>query len=183
MRFGKEQKVAAAIGPLLLDQDPDVGLAALFVIGMFGADADMATPQLQRVLLTGDVFSPHLGAHVFAPDIACEAISRIGPGAAQAIQQMIQVIQTPPAGHGLSPSACVRALGKMGNTQPDVISTLLATLKSSDINMRNGAASALSTLPIWSEEIQGSLQRAVQREPDSVELEDALETVRSRRSR
>jgi hypothetical protein len=180
LRFGNERKIAAAIAPLLLDGDLDVRVAALFVIGRFGAAAAVATPQLQRVLLTGDVFSSHVGAHVFGPNFACGAISEIGPNAAQAVPQMIQVIQAPPAQHGLPPSSCVRALGAIGNTQPDVIATLLAALKSSDINMRDGAASAISALPIWSEEIQGSLERAVQQEPDSVELEDALETVRSR---
>ena len=84
-----DQKIAAAIAPLLLDRDADVRVAALSTIGHFGSAAAVATPELQRVLLTGDVFSPHLGAHVYAPDFACGVINDIGPAAAQAIPQMI----------------------------------------------------------------------------------------------
>lgn len=180
LRSGNERKVAAAIAPLLLDNNVDVKVAALFAIGRFGAAAAVATPQLQRVLLTGDMFSPHAGAHVSAPDFACGAISEIGPGAAQTIPQIVRVIQASSASHDRPPASCVRALGAIGNTQPNVIGALLTALKSADINMRYQAAHALSVLPVWSDEIQGAIETVARNEPGSVVLAEALEIVRRR---
>jgi WD40 repeat protein len=181
LRSGNERRIAAAIAPLLLDRDVDVGAAALFAIAQFGVAAAVATPQLQRVLLTGDVFSPHVGAHIYAPNFACDAIGEIGPEAAQAIPQMIQVIEAPPSSHGFPPSSCVRALAAMGNTQPHVIAALLTALRSTNVNMRYQAAYALSSLPVWSAEIQSALESVALQEPDSVVLAEALETVRGHR--
>lgn len=102
LRNGEEQKIATAIAPLLLDNNVDVKVAAILSIGQFGTAAAAAMDQLQDILLTDDLFSPHLGAHISVPDFVCGALGGIGPGAGEAVPQIIRVIQTESASREVS---------------------------------------------------------------------------------
>ena len=78
------------------------------------------------------------------------------------------------------PSSCVRALGEIGDTRPEVIKALVIALAHPDVNMRDQAATALDKLSVSSIEVLDALIAAAQKDPDSVEIAVALENVRAR---
>jgi HEAT repeat protein len=79
------------------------------------------------------------------------------------------------------PSSCVRALGEIGDTRPDVIKALVTAIENSDVNMRDQAAMALDKLSLSSTEVLEALTAAAQKDPDSLEIAVALENIRGRK--
>jgi HEAT repeat protein len=179
-------RVAGALATSLGDRDVEVRVSALLALDNLGlgSAAASAVPQLREVLRITDEYSEQLSAHVNPRGIACDILANIGPAAAAAVPDLIRTVEeeiTTSANRPRIPSSsCVMALGEIGDPRPDVIHALLSALDQDEINMRNQAAIALGRLPVSSRETLLALEVASNKAPDSVEIADALEKVRSR---
>jgi WD40 repeat protein len=173
-------KAAAAIASALTDSDVEVRTSALFSLENLGSAAAVAVPQLRLLLNIDDEYSERLSAHVSPRDMACYMLATIGRAASGATLDVVRQVEASQSERQRPPSSCVRALGEIGDTRPEVIKALVIALAHPDVNMRDQAATALDKLSVSSIEVLDALIAAAQKDPDSVEIAVALENVRAR---
>ncbi len=129
---------------LLKDKEPpahrELALAALEDMG---AAARTAVPALRQALKARDVSDPRL-AKMIRVSVLC-ALQRIGPGAAEAVQDMIGILED----EGRDPEErrfAAAALGGVGAAAAPALPALARAAESKDLNLGKTAADAMKQI-------------------------------------
>jgi HEAT repeat protein len=145
--IGKAHKpaVAKVLPPLATalreKGDPEIRTLAAFAIGMMGPEAREAVPVLREHLPLREVTDPKAASYIRGNVLW--ALGEIGPSAADAIIDIVEVVE------GLKSSSddrrsAIEAIGKMGRKAEMAMPTLKRAAADPDAQVRNAAQKVLS---------------------------------------